>query len=56
MVRTAQQVEQSFFVGLVGGLQCSEAAFKLLLKLGGDKALRQQGIACELVDHPWVLL
>jgi hypothetical protein len=55
MVGAAQQVQQGFVVVLAGGLQRGQAQGQLALEVGHHKALGQQRVAGQLVDHAGVL-
>ena len=55
VVGTAQQIEQGFFVCLVGRLQGLQAQRQLALKHGRVKAFAQQGRTGQLVNHTRVL-
>ncbi|MPM86620.1 hypothetical protein SDC9_133710 [bioreactor metagenome] len=56
MVGAAQQIEQGFVVVLARGLQGGQAHGQLVLEVCCDKALLEDGIAGQLIDHPGVLL
>ena len=56
MLRTAQQVQQILVIVFACALQSGQAQGHFLLEISGVKALCEQLVAGQLVDHSGVLL